>query len=176
MVFLAEFSLRFQDFPLKLQAINNYIAKLQILTKYNYISLNSIRGQLSSTIQTCFYSGVVAGYVCGAYMDYETNPLVMSIVPVIFLIIFWFIPSSPQHLLKCNRIEVKPPFIDFQQYEYICLFHIQEAERSLNFYRNAKNSGPEKKAEIEKEFAKLQKIAKINESEPNLRVSDFCRL
>lgn len=67
----------------------------------------SIRGQLNSYIQVCFYSGVLTGYIGGSYIDYGTNPIVMATIPFVFVAIFMFMPSSPQHLLKCDKVEVK---------------------------------------------------------------------
>lgn len=67
---------------------------------------SSIRGQLCAYLQTSFYLGVLSGYIGGTFMDYHVNPLVMATIPLLFLVIFWFIPSSPQHLLKNDQIKV----------------------------------------------------------------------
>lgn len=79
----------------------------------------------------------------------------MCALPVVFLALFSFFPESPQYLLTNGR-----PL---------------EAERSLRFYRNVKqtDANAEDDAHLLVEFEKFKAIAKQNEMQPALRVADF---
>lgn len=66
----------------------------------------SIRGQLNSYMQIFFFSGVLLGYIGSSYLSYALNPWIMLALPVIFSVGFWFIPDTPQQLLRGNRIDV----------------------------------------------------------------------
>lgn len=56
-------------------------------------------------------------------------------------------------------------------------FHIcvQEAERSLRFYRNCNGQNKERELELIQEFDKFKAIAEQNEIAPKLEISDFCK-
>lgn len=83
--------------------------------------------------------------------------MVMAIVPVVFVVLFCFLPESPQQLLK-NKNNAA-------------------AERSLRFYRNIDtNSNAELNGQLQSEFEKFKSIAQQNESNPPLRVADFRKM
>lgn len=115
-------------------------------------------------LQLSFTSGIVLGYVAGSYLHYFTMPLVMLVVPVVFMSVFIWLPSTPQYLLKCDRAA--------------------KAERSLRFYRNTKKTGghgevattasPSEK-QLCDELDKFVAIAKENAEMPPVRVADFCK-
>lgn len=93
------------------------------------------------------------GFIGGSYLPYTVNPIVMSVLPVIFLALFSFFPESPQYLLNLQR-----PLL---------------AEKSLRFYRNVKETDVTHDARLLVEFEKLKAIAKQNDLLPPLRVADF---
>lgn len=103
------------------------------------------------------YSGILVGFIGGSYLPYNVNPLVMLAIPIVFLIGFVWMPESPQYLLKTNRVE--------------------EAERSLRFYRNVqtKDDAASRKL-VDDEFEKFKAIAKQNEAQPPLQMSDFSNI
>lgn len=53
----------------------------------------------------CFL-GVLIGYIGGSYLPYALNPWIMLSLPVIFAVGFWFMPDTPQQLLRDNRNDV----------------------------------------------------------------------
>lgn len=101
------------------------------------------------------YAGVLAGYVCGTYLDYYTNSWAMLSVPLVFLVLFAFMPETPQYLLRTKQL--------------------QRAERSIRFYRNCASSSATKDEELslQSEFDKFQAIAEQNALAPRLRAADL---
>lgn len=53
-----------------------------------------------------FNVGIVLGYAIFGYLAYYTAPLIMLVLPLIFIGLFIFIPSTPQFLLKINKTKV----------------------------------------------------------------------
>lgn len=77
----------------------------------------------------------------------------MTIIPVVFVVLFWFFPESPQQLLKNKQ-------------------HL-EAEKALRFYRNIDEKDAQLNSELQSEFEKFKSIAQQNESNPPLKLADF---
>lgn len=117
--------------------------------------LCSIRGQLNSYIQIACYTGILVGFIGGSYLPFNVNPLVMILLPIVFLLSFWWFPESPQYLLLTKR-----PI---------------EAEKSLRFYRNvqATDDDDHHNKQLQQELDKFTAIARQNASSPSLTVSDF---
>lgn len=70
------------------------------------MSISRIRGQLNSYIQIAVFSGILAGFIFGSYVSYEVNPILMISITVIYFIAFFWIPESPQFLIRKKKIEV----------------------------------------------------------------------
>lgn len=62
-------------------------------------------------------------------------------------------PNTPQHLLKKNRIE--------------------DAEKSLRFYRNCNEKSTYDRERLAEEFERFQQIAQQNETTPPVVLKDF---
>jgi ABC-type multidrug transport system fused ATPase/permease subunit len=97
------------------------------LTVYFY----SIRGTLFSMNPLILNFGILFGFITGQYLDYHTVPLVMLFFPTVFFVLAFWLPETPQTLLRTQRY--------------------QEAELSFKFYRNIKSSSmlPAQKMEYE---------------------------
>lgn len=52
----------------------------------------------------------------GTYVGYTTVPYLMIALPMLFFCAFAFLPDTPQHLLRCDRV--------------------QAAEQAMRFYKN----------------------------------------
>lgn len=117
------------------------------------IAIDHIRGQLSSLMQVSFNSGILCGYILGTYLQYEIFPIVMYAFPAFYLCIFAFMPNTAQHLLKENKIE--------------------EAEKSLRFYRNCTMVSEDKEQKFQEEFERFKLIAKQSEATTAIKLSDF---
>lgn len=69
-------------------------------------SLYSIRGLFGSLLTFFFYTGIILGYAVVGSLDYYTVPLVIVALPTCFFCLFFWVPNTPQFLLKQNRPEV----------------------------------------------------------------------
>lgn len=89
---------------------------------------------------TCNF-GLVLAFVLGYYFNYAQVSWIVSSLSFVFVGCFWFMPETPQHLAKINKIE--------------------EAEHSLRYYRNIKsNPAKELSEELQLELQKLKTTEK----------------
>lgn len=84
------------------------------------ISEDKVRGVLGSFFIFSINFGTLIMFVAGNYLSYSLVPRIMISFPIIFALTFVFMPESPQHLLKCGRV--------------------QQAENSLKFLRGCPDS------------------------------------
>lgn len=61
---------------------------------------------MTTIYQILWRLGVLFAYVVVSYLDYSTLAICFVAITVPFYAIFTFLPSTPQHLLKTNQIEV----------------------------------------------------------------------
>lgn len=64
-----------------------------------------LRGRLSGTFQTAWYLGAMFAFCLGPYMSYDTFVYACLPLPVIFTVIFMFLPETPYFLLMCEQEE-----------------------------------------------------------------------
>ncbi|XP_067620069.1 uncharacterized protein [Eurosta solidaginis] len=96
----------------------------------------NIRGRLTSLFTLTLNAGMLTGYIVSAHVPYHIIPLVVILLPLIFLFTETYFPETPSYLLHRGREE--------------------QAQESLKFYMNYKGS---RKLEIEKfnlTFAELK--------------------
>lgn len=113
----------------------------------------SIRGQLNSYIQIAVYGGILIGFIGGSYIPFHINPYCMITVPIMFVVLFAFVPESPQYLLARKRRT--------------------DAEQSLRFYRNCRTPDTPYEPQLLAELQKLDAIAAQNAARPAPRLADF---
>ncbi|XP_065084155.1 facilitated trehalose transporter Tret1-like isoform X2 [Ochlerotatus camptorhynchus] len=114
------------------------------------ISDTRIRGILGSCLGLFGNSGILVMYILGDFLSYRTVPVVMMSVPILFGILMCFIPETPQTLLRKRKVD--------------------EAERSLRFYKGMDNEA----CDLKREFEKLQNFVLNSRAENNkLQFSDF---
>jgi len=101
----------------------------------------SIRGILGVfLVLTCNF-GIVLAFVLGYYFNYAQVSWIVSSLSFVFVGCFWFMPETPQHLARVNKID--------------------EAEHSLRYYRNIKaNPAKELSEELQLELQKLKTTEK----------------
>lgn len=81
--------------------------------------------------------GVLLAFVLGYYFDYVTVAWIVSSLSILFVICFWFMPETPQHLVLRQRPE--------------------DAEKSLRYYRNIRSRlSKELNEELQLELHKLR--------------------
>uniref|UniRef100_A0A182W7L7 Major facilitator superfamily (MFS) profile domain-containing protein n=1 Tax=Anopheles minimus TaxID=112268 RepID=A0A182W7L7_9DIPT len=83
------------------------------------IACTSHRGTLSSLLILSCCVGVELAYLAGALLHYHTIPWVSIVVPLFFLISFCFLPETPSHLAKVQKLAA--------------------AEQSLRFFRGIRS-------------------------------------
>lgn len=72
------------------------------------ISNDDIRGRLGSVSHLTRNSGVLIGFLVGAVVDYRTLPCIFAVVPLVFGILFFFLPNTPQFYLQKGQNKVRP--------------------------------------------------------------------
>ncbi|XP_033174049.1 facilitated trehalose transporter Tret1 [Drosophila mauritiana] len=105
------------------------------------LASDNIRGILGVfLVLTCNF-GLVLAFVLGYYFNYAQVSWIVSSLSFVFVGCFWFMPETPQHLAKINKLE--------------------EAEHSLRYYRNIKsNPAKELSEELQLELKKLNTTEK----------------
>lgn len=66
----------------------------------------SIRGALGTLLSFNWTTGIVIGYVLASWMDYFLVPYVPLAFSVLFLVIFLWLPESPDYLLHTNQLDL----------------------------------------------------------------------
>uniref|UniRef100_A0A1B0DPC5 Major facilitator superfamily (MFS) profile domain-containing protein n=1 Tax=Phlebotomus papatasi TaxID=29031 RepID=A0A1B0DPC5_PHLPP len=102
------------------------------------ISEDQVRGALGACLILIVNLGVLVGLASSGYMDFFMAPFVPITILVIFLMLFQFLPETPQYLLMRKRKV--------------------EAEASFRFYRGCRKNTEELPEKYLKEFAAMQKI------------------
>ncbi|KAL7741773.1 hypothetical protein ACLKA6_000381 [Drosophila palustris] len=98
---------------------------------------DSVRGILGTFLVLSANVGVILAFVLGYYFDYATVAWIVASLSILFVVCFWFMPETPQHLI--NR--QKP----------------QEAELALRYYRNIRaRQSKELSEELQLELHKLR--------------------
>lgn len=89
------------------------------LTTYSTLSYaihllfeSSIRGRLGGVTLVMRNFGILIAYVLGATIDYFQIPIVCVTVPIIFMILFVMLPSTPQYFLRKKEWKVSIDLID----------------------------------------------------------------
>lgn len=119
------------------------------------ISDNSIRGMLGSTFILFLNAGILTGFVLGTHLTYELFPRVIITLPIFFLILMYFLPDTPYHLLRIKKDE--------------------EAEESLKFYRSYNGTTKEEIQEFSEHFNNLKDKIRNNthKTGSTLKFKDF---
>lgn len=130
-------------------------------------------GQLSRNI------GILIGFTIGGKLDYQYVPCIFVFIPVIFGLIFVFIPNTPQFLLRKGETEVMifhPIMCGLKTYhlivKYLFIFK-QKAEKSLKYYKGFRGDSSEEINAFAKEFERLKLIVARQQTEQKFQVSDL---
>ncbi|XP_017047673.1 facilitated trehalose transporter Tret1 [Drosophila ficusphila] len=100
------------------------------------LASDNIRGVLGVFLVLTCNAGVLLAFILGYYFNYAQVCWIVSTLSFVFVGCFWFMPETPQYLVKINKTE--------------------EAEHSLRYYRNIR-SNPAKELSEELQF-ELQKL------------------
>lgn len=98
---------------------------------------DSVRGILGTFLVLTCNLGVILVFVLGYYFNYATVAWIMSTLSIVFLVCFWFMPETPQHLMSQQKPE--------------------KAEIALRYYRNIRSrQSKELSEELQLELHKLR--------------------
>ena len=112
------------------------------------ISDKSIRGGLSTSFSVICNLGILVEFVLAEYMDFRDAAILVTVVSIMFLIGFAFMPESPQYLISKKRFN--------------------EAEKAFKFLRGLRIDEQLPEASM-LDFLSLREIAKDeNEDETKL--------
>lgn len=74
-------------------------------TYISEIAQDGIRGALGSFVMLNLNAGVVFAYGLGAELSYQQFNLICLAVPLLFLLLFFWLPESPEYLWSKNKLE-----------------------------------------------------------------------
>ncbi|XP_034484214.1 facilitated trehalose transporter Tret1-2 homolog isoform X1 [Drosophila innubila] len=99
------------------------------------IAQKDIRGTLGSFFQLMITIGILFVYGIGAGLDVMWMSIVCGILPIIFGVIFFFMPESPTYLVSKNRSEAAVQSIQWlrgKEYDYAPeLEELQQSDREI---------------------------------------------
>lgn len=150
--------------------------------------IHSIRGRLGSLLMLSCTTGILFSFVAGTYLSYLQVPKLFMGLPIIFIIVFIFLPETPQYHISRKDNEVSLFFSlshwrckmkSFPETASIkCSLPItQSAKRSLKFYKNCTCTDVNACDELSRVFDDLVQTAEKNAKKPNdpATVSDLCK-
>lgn len=76
-----------------------------VLTYVAEIAQPNIRGMLSATGSTCIILGVFSQFLMALFLEWRAITIVSSCVPIIAIILLFFVPESPHWLILRHRNE-----------------------------------------------------------------------
>ena len=97
------------------------------------IAEKEIRGSLGTAFQLLIALGILFVYVIGAYMSVFAMNIVCGICPIIFAVIFVFMPESPVYLMiKNQEYEARQSLMWLRGKEYDPSDEIEELKENLS--------------------------------------------
>lgn len=116
--------------------------------------------------------GILTAYGLGAWLQYNQIPYVFISIPIVYLINFALLPNTPHYLVKKGRIDVSR--IESWSCAYFKI-HLQDAEKSLKYYKGCKGATLEEAVAISGELERLQLLARQRENTSKLSLRDICK-
>ncbi|XP_055299426.1 uncharacterized protein LOC129567002 [Sitodiplosis mosellana] len=120
------------------------------------ISNDHIRGRLGSLTTLSRNIGVLLIFTIGAYADYFLVPCIFIFLPIAFLVVFFILPNTPQFYLRKGMFE--------------------EADYALKYYKGYEGKSEVERNAFNKEFDRLQSLAKERKEDKKVNLSDFFEL
>ncbi|XP_055296009.1 facilitated trehalose transporter Tret1-like [Sitodiplosis mosellana] len=118
------------------------------------VSNDNVRGRLGSLVPLANNLGVLMGYIGGALIEYEHRPYVFISLPILYLFLVYFLPSTPQYHLKAGNL--------------------QSAEKSLKYYKGCTGETDREKTHLKSEFERMKLLEEERKNCPKLQLKDFC--
>lgn len=101
------------------------------------IAQDSIRGTLGSYFQLMIVIGILFSYVVGSYTSIFVFNILCTCIPIVFGIVFFFMPESPSYLVVKNKDEeAKKALIKLRGRNYDVDHELQLLQRKAEEARN----------------------------------------
>lgn len=97
--------------------------------------------------------GILLSFIAGTVLDYFTMPLVMLIVPTIYVVLVLFLPDTPHSLIKRHKVK--------------------DAANSLVFYRSSKKVNHQVPYGIKLEFELIKSSLDFQHGKQEVKFRDF---
>lgn len=62
---------------------------------------------LSSIVSLFRNLGILFGYIAGATVQYQNIPYIFVLIPIVFAVLFTYLPNTPQFYLRTNQLQVR---------------------------------------------------------------------
>lgn len=96
------------------------------------IAESSIRGALGSFFQMFLCIGILFTYFLGALVAWKSLSMLLAVVPIAFLVFFYFMPETPIFLLKKNLTsEAESTLKYFRGQSYDVELELKQMQRDL---------------------------------------------
>lgn len=82
-----------------------------VVSYISEISNDDIRGRLGSLVPLARNTGTLIAYIAGALIKYEYQPYIFIVIPITFLMLVYFLPSTPQYYLRKRNFKASLSFI-----------------------------------------------------------------
>lgn len=134
---------------------------------------DNIRGRLASVSSLARNVGVLCGYIIGGLFSFENRPYISICVPIIYFIGICLLPNTPQYYVRKGDREVEKILLLPKIFRFLKNFFLQNAEKSLKFYKGCKGNTVAEKSFLNVEFARLELIAEEQKLNKKIRFGDF---
>ncbi|XP_062551188.1 facilitated trehalose transporter Tret1-like [Armigeres subalbatus] len=109
------------------------------------IAEDSIRGSLGSFFILFINIGTLVSFVVGSYLSYHITSYILMTLPIVFLLCFINFPETPQHLIRCNKIEEAECSLKYLRGYTTSLEHVEMMKTEMTtminqVYPNGKDS------------------------------------
>lgn len=85
---------------------------------------HSVRGALSSLYDPSYNSGIIVSFFLGKYLNYIDQAKVQLLIPIIFILILFLLPESPEFWDKKNKQKVSHTFKKKNHHKNLILYQI----------------------------------------------------
>lgn len=70
------------------------------------MNFDRIRDALNVLFTLILSAGFLLGFVLEIYLDYKIRSTIILCMPIVFIIVFMFVPDSPVYLARTSNVKV----------------------------------------------------------------------
>lgn len=79
---------------------------MKFLKPQYFTRTHRVRGTLNTMLVVATSGGTLIGLLAGHFLGYVEAPRYFLLFPVLFIVLYSFMPETPYYLMKINRMEV----------------------------------------------------------------------